>query len=251
MMKRLYCLLILVLLGITVNGQLIPGVVASSIHVSGGSSEPPSFLTSDGITFTWVKAAAANLTLNGTQITGINDIGPNNHDWTGQGTPGAQWDASNGEIDFTYGSSAGLYVSSAPTSIPITVYIVVRLTDWADGHAIIYFSLPSNRINQAGGTGDILLYAGQYDLFATTDLGTYGVITATINGASSSIQWNDDTPVTGNAGTNALDGTYYIGYDADNANMSIKEVIIRSNNESAQNRTDVKTYFYNAYSITP
>jgi hypothetical protein len=251
MKKFLIALVVCCSLLIPVNGQLIPGVVASSIRVSGGSSEPPSFLTSDGYTFTWAKATAANLTLNGTQITAINDIGPNNHDWTGQGTPGAQWDATNSEIDFTYGSAAGLYVTSAPTSVPITIYLVVRLTDWADGHAILYFSLPTNRINQAGGAGDILLYAGQYNLFATTDLGTYGIITATVNGASSSIQWNDDTPVTGNAGTNALSNTYFIGYDADNANMSIKELIIRSNNESSQNRADVKTYLYNTYSITP
>jgi hypothetical protein len=211
----------------------------------------PAFLNSDGYTFTWIEALATNLTLNGTQVTSINDKGPNNHDWTGQGTPGTQWDSANEELDFTYGSAAGLSVSSAPTTMPVTIYMVVRLADWADGHAIFYFSVPNTKISQGGSTPEILLFAGQYNLFEATDLATYGVITATINGATSSIQWNDDTPVTGNAGTNTLDSTYYIGYDADNANMSIKEVIVRSTNDSAQNRTDVKAYLYDKYSITP
>jgi hypothetical protein len=211
----------------------------------------PAFLNSDGYTFTWVEAQATNLTLNGTQVTAINDKGPNNHDWTGQGTPGTQWDSANEELDFTYGSAAGLSVSSAPTTMPVTVYMVVRLADWADGHAIFYFSIPNTRISQGGSTPEMLLFAGQYNLFEATDLGSYGIITATINGANSSLQWNDDTPVTGNAGTNTLDNTYYIGYDADNANMSIKEVIVRNTTESAQNKTDVKAYLYSKYSITP
>jgi len=211
----------------------------------------PAFLNSDGYTFTWIEALATNLTLNGTQVTSINDKGPNNHDWTGQGTPGTQWDSANEELDFTYGSAAGLSVSSAPTTMPVTVYMVVRLEDWADGGAIFYFSVPNAKICQGGNTPDILLFAGQHNLFEATDLATYGVITATINGATSSIQWNDDTPVTGNAGTNTLDSTYYIGYHTDNANMSIKEVIVRSTNDSAQNRTDVKAYLYDKYSITP
>lgn len=212
---------------------------------------PPAFLSSDTYTFTWLEADAANLTLNGTQITAINDIGPGNHDWVGQGAVGAQWDSGNQEIDFANNSGAGLYVSSAPTSVPVTVYMVVRMADWADGRALFYFSVPNARINQGGSSPEIILYAGQWNLFEGTDLATYGIITATINGANSSIQWNDDTAVTGNAGTNALDSTYYIGYDTDNANMSIKEVIVRSTNDSAQNREDIKTYLYSKYSITP
>lgn len=220
-------------------------------YIAAPEAGPPSFLTSDGYTFTWVEAKATNLTLSGTQVTAINDKGPNNHDWTGQGTPGTQWDSANEELDFTNGSAAGLFVSSAPTTMPVTVYMVVRLADWADGHALFYFSLPNTRINQGGSTPEVLLFAGQYNLFEATDLNAYGIITATINGANSSIQWNDDTPVTGNAGTNTLDGTYYIGYDADNANMSIKEVIVRNTTESAQNITAVKAYLYSKYSITP
>lgn len=210
----------------------------------------PTFLTSDGYTWSWLEANAAYLTLNGTQITAVNDKGSGNHDWTGNGTPGAQWDAVNEEIDFAYGSSANLELATSPSSLPVTVYMVVRITDWSDGRALMYFTVPTARISQAGGTNQLLLYAGQYNLFADYTNGEYAVITATLNGATSSIQWNDDTPVTGNAGTNGISGIY-LGYDQDNANFSTKEVIVRSTSDSAQNKTDVKAYLYSKYSITP
>jgi hypothetical protein len=76
------------------------------------------------------------------------------------------------------------------------------------------------------------------------------VITATLNGATSSIQWNDNTAVTGNAGANGISGIY-LGYDADNANYSTKEVIIRNTSDSSQNKEDIKAYLYSKYSITP
>lgn len=210
----------------------------------------PTFLTSDGYTWSWLEANAAYLTLNGTQITAVNDKGSGNHDWTGNGTPGAQWDAVNEEIDFANASSANLELTTSPSSLPVTIYMVVRVTDWADGRALMYLTVPTARISQGGGTNQLLLYAGQYNLFADYTNGEYAVITATLNGATSSIQWNDDTPVTGNAGANGISGIY-LGYDQDNANFSTKEVIVRNNAESAQNIADVKAYLYSKYSITP
>jgi len=210
----------------------------------------PTFLTSDGYTWSWLEAQAANLTLNGSQITAVNDKGSGNHDWTGNGTPGAQWDAVNEEIDFANGSSANLELATSPSSLPVTIYMVVRVTDWADGRALMYFTVPTARISQGGGTNQLLLYAGQYNLFADYTNGEYAVITATLNGATSSIQWNDDTPVTGNAGANGISGIY-LGYYQDNANFSTKEVIVRNTSDSAQNKTDVKAYLYSKYSITP
>ena len=82
-----------------------------------GPVPPPAFLTSDGYTFSWLVADAANITLSGTKITALADIGPNNNDWVGNGIPGPQWDNTNSEIDFTNGDDAQLKVSTDLTSI--------------------------------------------------------------------------------------------------------------------------------------
>ena len=256
-MKKLISILIGLALVISVNAQFqnsggmflrTGSSFTTAVSGSSSSTEPPSFLSSDGYTFSWLVADADNLTLNGTQITAVTDIGPNSNDWTGSGSTGPQWDSANEEIDFTNAVSAGLSVNYTPGAVPVTVYIVVNIRTHSDGREVIMFGVPSPRISQGGDLNSLVLYAGNWNLFITNDDGTYGLITAVLNGASSYFQWNDDTAQTGNAGTGAP-SMISLGYDTGNATMSVKEVIVRSTAETALNRASVQEYLNDKYSI--
>lgn len=259
-MKRITTILIGLALVISVNAQfqnsggmfLRTGssfMTAQQPSEPPGPVPPPAFLTSDGYTFSWLVADAANITLSGTKITALADIGPNNNDWVGNGIPGPQWDNTNSEIDFTNGDDAQLKVSTDLTSTPITVYIVIALTGTADGREIFFFNDPSITRCYILQGASLNLYAGSWGCSVITDTdGTYGLITATLNGASSYLQWNDNTPNTGNVGSNAP-RMLSIGYWTGNANMSIKELIIRSVAETTQNMNSVKQYLNSKYSL--
>lgn len=262
-MKRITTILIGLALVISVNAQfqnsggmfLRTGssfMTAQQPSEPPGPVPPPAFLTSDGYTFSWLVADTANITLSGTKITALADIGPNNNDWVGNGIPGPQWDNTNSEIDFTNGDNAQLKVSTDLTSTPITVYIVIALTGTAEGREIFFFNDPSITrcyILQGASLNELILYAGSWGYSVITDTdGTYGLITATLNGASSYLQWNDNTPITGNFGSNAP-RMLSIGYWTGNANMSIKELIIRSVAETTQNMNSVKQYLNSKYSL--
>jgi len=115
---------------------------------------------------------------------------------------------------------------------PEYVYILGRQVTWTstdrlfDGNAN-----NSGNLNQTGVSPDLNMYAGAV-VGANNDLslGSYGVISAAFNGASSSLKINNGTAATGNVGTANMGG-FVLGANGNStqwSNIQIKEVIILS-----------------------
>lgn len=113
---------------------------------------------------------------------------------------------------------------------PDTWYVLCNPITWTSGDVIVdgdlatatqiqqVTSSPKIRIRASTGLGDI-----------DFPLGSYGVVAAVFNGASSSLQLNNGAPLTGDAGTVAAAGAT-LGARGDGAagwaNIRVKELII-------------------------
>ena len=96
-------------------------------------------------------------------------------------------------------------------SQPHTVYALVKLITWTASDVIIGFGGGTNRfIYQAGVSPQIQLNNGTLLGSISPTLGGYNIICAVSNGASSVLQLDNGTPVTGDAGASAI-GRIVIG----------------------------------------
>ena len=132
---------------------------------------------------------------------------------------------------------------------PITVYILGKQITWSSGDDICDGNVGDTLLIQqtnAGASPQLRLYAGAAT-GSNTDLGldTYGVISAVFNGASSVLQINDETPITGDVGasnaggfTLGARGTIVSAY----SNIQVKEVILFAAAHAANTRLHVARY---------
>jgi len=123
---------------------------------------------------------------------------------------------------------------------PETIYILGKQVTWTgsdrffDGHAT-----NSGTLQQFTASPELRLFAGGVVGNISPPLDTDVIITIVINGASSLIQLNSDTPVTGNAGASNMDGFTLgaLGAGTGNfGNIQIKEIVAFS---AAHNATTI------------
>lgn len=209
----------------------------------GGTGTPPDFYTT---AYAWTKAVADSLTLTGTAI---DSWLAGAHDFTGTGATKPQWDAANQEIDFAADDDR-LSMALSPTGQPISIQMVVRQNSNTDGDNIIFFSeSDATRLIQNAAITNMTLYAGEWGVGISNAVGTqYGILTIVLNGANSYLQWNDNTPVTGNAGT-GVPLMVSLGLYSDAAAMSVKEIVVYRGAFTTQQIADGKAYLNGEYSI--
>lgn len=130
---------------------------------------------------------------------------------------------------------------------PETIYILFKQV------SLIFSSrvFDGNALNLGGlffvGTSDTLnAYAGA-SIGNNTDfaLGVYSAVTTIFNGASSLLQVDNNTPVTGNASTSDMGG-FTLGAAGDlgnHGNIQVKEVAIYNTSHDADTRAKVIAYF--------
>lgn len=101
--------------------------------------------------------------------------------------------------------------------------------------------------------GGLRLYAGAAlgKIFPT--LNTYNIIRALFNGTSSKLILNNNTPVTGNAGTVNPSGFSLGGQHNDGinrwSNIKVKEIIIRKVADTSENETTIYEYLKNKHGL--
>lgn len=219
----------------------------------GAVAEAPSLLNTN--TYAWLIADAANITTY-SSTTGINtwaDVSGNGNDFvtthaSGQGS--RVWDAANEEVhvvDTTLEARLGIATIDPALSVA-TIYMVVRLNSHVANSTILLLSTDGARILQHDVSPDLTLYMGNWEIFNSNIGSGYGILTAVINTTNSSLQWNDLTAATGNAGSRAIN-EISIGDFIGSTLCSIKEIIIRDVVDSAQDIIDVKTYLNTKYSL--
>ena len=254
-MKKLLLLITALFLLVSVDGQILRySNYTAPTPPEEPASNAPSFLTSDGDTELWLIASEeSTITKDGSNL--VNEW----RDYLGSARKVVNTDENSmyyplwtaGGVSF---DGSVQYLTGAFTlTQPETVYIVFTLETYATWRYIF-----------DGITGDVgaLLtettnnvwnaYAGTVSSGKTLSLNTAYVAAITFNGASSVYQINDDTPITGNFGSSNMGGLTLgrtMGSAGTNADVVIKEVIVRSASDSETNRNAVVTYLINEYSI--
>jgi len=130
---------------------------------------------------------------------------------------------------------------------PETVYILGKHITWTSGDR--WFDgagANSGTGYMIGVSGDVKLYAGNFQTNPTNiPLDTYGVMTGVINGASSALQWENETPETaGDIGVNNMGGFTLASKAAGTGegNIQVKEVLVFNTAHDAATRAQVIAY---------
>ncbi len=137
---------------------------------------------------------------------------------------------------------------------PETIYIVFKQVTWTSGDRIFDGNAAqTGAIIQASFSPVIKAHAGS-DSSNNSNLvlDTYGIARIQFNGASSTIQVNETTQITGNFGANNMGG-FTLGARGTGlsqySNIEVKEVIIRNVADTSGNETIIYNYLANKYGI--
>ena len=129
---------------------------------------------------------------------------------------------------------------------PTTIYLLAKQVTWTntdrifDGNAI-----NTGLVLQTGTTPNLAAYAGSFS-GQSSDLAvdTYSIITVVFNGASSVLQIDDNTPITGDFGAANMGG-FTLGANGSNlqfGNIQVKEAIGYSAAHDAAKRAKVRAF---------
>lgn len=213
-------------------------------------NEDASSVLADGNTAAWYEALLEYMTLNGADISQWNDKSGNSNHLL-QAVASAQPPWSTGGIVFN-GSTE--YMKDTFTLIqPEFIYMVFKQITWTANDVILDGAAASTgKMQQVDDTPDIEVYAG---LASAADsnlaLDTWGIARVLFNGASSKFIIDDNTPVTGDFGSDDMGG-FTIGAAATGvlpSNIRVKEIIIRSVADGATNEGLIYNYLKDKYSL--
>jgi len=129
---------------------------------------------------------------------------------------------------------------------PETIYILFQQVSFDDLDTIYDGQTgDSGVLRQQGSSPEITFFAGGFiGTLTTLPLGVYGVITTVVNGASSVLQLNNETPLTGNSGTRDMNGfslarrTTLTRF----GHIKVKEIVVYAVAHDASERATVINY---------
>ena len=112
---------------------------------------------------------------------------------------------------------------------PHTVYMQFKQVTWTNGDVIIGYGGGATRfLGQSSSTPDVRLFNGTGNIVIPIPLDIYASLAVVSNGSSSVLQLNNNTPVTGEAGSNNASAIQLATNNQVNsfANMQVKELIV-------------------------
>jgi hypothetical protein len=179
-----------------------------------------------------------------------------------QNVTGAQWNDAAGANHLVQGTGASQPTKNADGSLtfdgvddnmkvafalnqPSTIYLLFRQITWTNNDVIHDGNtLASHRVFQATASPQLFLRASANVGPVAPPVGVYSVVASVLNGASSLIQSNLGTPVTGDAGlTNPAGFTLGAnGTPGSYSNIEVKEAIVFAGAHDATKRQTVIEY---------
>lgn len=199
----------------------------------------------DGNTVAWY-GQGLGITVTGAGVSKWADQLGSGHDLA-QGTDAARPPfAADGSIGPFNGTAHYLKASAFTLNQPESVYLVWKQITATDQDGVFDGNAANSMLlQQLLGAGKMGIYSGLSvdESSATMPLDTYGITTCVFNGASSLLQQNAGTAVTGNAGANNAGGLTLGAYataDGKFANIQVKEMIVRSSADSAATRLAIQ-----------
>jgi hypothetical protein len=225
--------------------------VVSAAPSGGGTYE--SILIADDSVKAFYIADASSITESAGEVTEWRDTSGNNVDLT-EGSLTPNWAGDSVYFDGT--ASERVRNTSWTQTQPYTVIAVLNAHTWTDGDTFF-------NIGNSGGAGNTAYIQGAssprtrissassiFSTAGTPALNTRHVATLIGNGASSSLQINQNTASTGDIGSRSLDQIYIGGLSGGSADFSINELIIIGGTKTAQWVSDIQDSLATKYSIT-
>lgn len=158
------------------------------------------------------------------------------------------WDSANGEIDFNgTGTTADNLQNTEVRNQPWSFYAVVRINTNAS-KTMLYWNVGSNVVAVNTVTNRLTLNSGAALTINNAATGSYGIVSGIVNGASSLLQWNNETASTGDAGATTM-GVIRVGAGSNSLEFSIKEYIVRLGADSEATRTIIKNELNSRHSV--
>lgn len=163
------------------------------------------------------------------------------------GIPTVRLENANSE----YGKTASVVLDQ-----PVTIYAVIKLvTIIQDGYVWDGDNQNKCGIRGLNGVPPVLAANSGAGVNSTgIEADSWMLVTAIYNTTSSSVQINDDTPATGNIGTNDMDGLTINSRGEGNstfADTEYAEIIVLSSIDSAEEITQIKTYLKGRFPSLP
>jgi hypothetical protein len=245
-MKRLYIILLGLLLLVPLQGQIL---VHSSYSLP-PSADPAETLLADGNTWAWYDYNQS-ITKDGSDLISIwaDRLGSGHNLLQATGSIQPLWTSVG--IDFD-GVSDYLKTAEGVVNQPTNIYICFKQVTWTDIDYIFdgYISV-GGQLSQRTTTPDVYISAGTPSSRVSPTLDTWCIIRVLFNGASSKLQLNADAAVTGNFGANHMDGMTLGNSSATGraSDIIVKEVIIRSVDDSDENETTIYNYLKAKYGL--
>ncbi len=216
------------------------------------SSSAPAILA-DGNAVAWFDAAVANVIKDGSDFVSqmTDKSGSTNHLLQASGTNQPLWSADGVLFD---GVDNFMKCVAFTLVQPEFVYFVFKLITWTNVDRIYDGEgSDSGELLQNGVSNEINIFAGSHS-GKSTDLAldTFGIVRALYNGASSKFIVNDNTPITGNFGSNDMGGFTLGAIGAAITSFShvqVKEVIIRKIADAAGDEANIYNYLKSKYGL--
>lgn len=214
----------------------------------------PAILSDTNLTWAWYDyAAAGTLGIDDPDLVNAwNDVNETGHNITGLTTKRPTLTADG--ILFNGSTNRLISVQDATLDQPTMVYAVLKQVSWTkldriwDG-----YNQYTTLATQNPTTPTFGIYAG--DTAITSDelaIGDFGIIVACYDGANSFLKIGDNVAKTGDVGDADFDG-FSLGATGgaalQYANICVKEIIIRKQNDSEINRLSIINYLKNKYTL--
>lgn len=256
-MKKLLLLITALFLLVSVEGQIL----RYSNYTAPTPPPEEDTLTYQGVigddnTFGWYIADADNLTLNGSEVDYWNDIsGDANHLYRAGSDQRPDWDAVNGEIDFT--TLDELQKTSVVHNSPYSIYAVLRIDNAVAYSSILTLAVDSYYIRlRIPATTTALSFTANAAGFETNSgffsAGAYYVLRIIVNDAvsgGSKIQLNENTAATGTLAAVTTDRIRVGSGSGAESTVSIKEIILRATLDDADEQQLIVDYLNDKYSV--
>ncbi len=197
----------------------------------------------------WYKGDAG-ITLNGADVS-VQADQKNSYDLT-QGTPNDQPLLNSGGLNgmdtIQFDGVTECLEVALVQSQPFTVYVVMKAIAWGSADDVIAFAGGVNGLVQHATTPQLKIYMGVLDCVTaagTPAIGSWHIITAIANGASSHIQVDKETATIANGGVNAANvivvGANNTG-SSNQSNIEVAEILYYDGAHDGTNRGLAQDY---------
>lgn len=236
-------ILILLLFGsLSLLAQSSIGVLSSSQNnVVSGPVTPPELLTTDTYTYGWYSMDRSTFTKNASEQIASQSNSQGTAPALAQATDANKpiWTASGVSFD----GISDRYSATMALTQPMTIYIVCKISAITTDFKYVFFKIGSG-FNLKAYTTTLIFSAGTNSTAVAYTQDQFFCVKIVSNGASSTLQVNDGTIVSGNFGASVLDNIFLFGSESPSTTycqMIVPEIIIRHTVDTGSNMTAIWT----------